>query len=162
MQKQIWGWMMVALVAAGLSACGGDASADGAADEAQAAQAQMTATPAAETDMAASEAEAMPQELPEGVTPAMVEEGKAIFSGAGICVSCHGPKGEGIPNLGANLTDDEWLHSDGSYPAIVQSIMNGVTAQESSSGVPMPPKGGTAITDDQVRAVAAYVWTLSQ
>jgi mono/diheme cytochrome c family protein len=26
----------------------------------------------------------------------------------------------------------------------------------------MPAKGGTAITDDQVNAVAAYVWTLSK
>ena len=28
-------------------------------------------------------------------------------------------------------------------------------------GAIMPPKGGSAITDDQVKAVAAYVWTLS-
>lgn len=92
----------------------------------------------------------------------MVEEGKGIYNGAGICMSCHGPNGEGIPNLGANLTDDEWLHVDGSYESIVQNINDGVTAQQSSSGVPMPAKGGTAITDDQVAAVAAYVWTLSQ
>ncbi len=162
MDRKIWGLTLVALVAVGLSACGGDANANGdmeAADEAPA-QAQVTATPEAETDMA--EADAMPQELPEGVTEAMIEEGKGIYSGAGICMSCHGPAGEGIPNLGANLVDDEWLHIDGSYESIVENIMNGVTAQESSSGVPMPAKGGTAITDDQVKAVAAYVWTLSQ
>jgi mono/diheme cytochrome c family protein len=92
----------------------------------------------------------------------MVEEGKGIFNGAGICMSCHGPAGEGIPNLGASLADDEWLHVDGSYESIVDNIMTGVTAQESSSGIPMPAKGGTAITDDQVNAVAAYVWTLSK
>jgi len=160
MQKKILGWTMIALVATGLSACGGDASADGNADQAAATQAQ-AATPAAATDMAATEDESMPQELPEGVTPAMVEEGKTIFAGAGICVSCHGPKGEGMPSLGADLTDSEWLHSDGSYEAIVKTVMEGVSAQESTSGVPMPPKGGTAITDDQVRAVSAYVWTLS-
>ena len=115
----------------------------------------------AETD-AAEATDAMPQELPEGVTAAMVEEGKGIYGGAGICMSCHGAAGEGIPNLGADLTDDEWLHIDGSYESIVQNILEGVTAQQSSSGVPMPAKGGTAITDDQVNAVAAYVWTLSQ
>jgi mono/diheme cytochrome c family protein len=162
MEKKIWGLMLAAFVAVSLSACSGDASANGG-DEADAApdQAQVTAAPEAEADAGMAEDAAMPQELPEGVTPEMVAEGKQIFSGAGICMSCHGPNGEGIPNLGANLTDDEWLHIDGSYESIVQNILNGVSAQESSSGVPMPPKGGTAITDEQVRAVAAYVWTLS-
>jgi mono/diheme cytochrome c family protein len=51
---------------------------------------------------------------------------------------------------------------DGTYESIVENIMTGVTSQESSSGVPMPAKGGAAITDEQVNAVAAYVWTLSQ
>lgn len=161
MEKKIWGLMLAAFVAVSLSACSGDANANGG-DEAEAAdQAQVTAAPEAEADAGMAEDAAMPQELPEGVTPEMVAEGKQIFSGAGICMSCHGPNGEGIPNLGANLTDDEWLHIDGSYESIVQNILNGVSAQESSSGVPMPPKGGTAITDAQVRAVAAYVWTLS-
>jgi mono/diheme cytochrome c family protein len=103
----------------------------------------------------------MQQELPDGVTSAMVEEGKDIYSGAGICMSCHGPNGEGVPNLGNDLTDEEWLHIDGSYESIVRSILNGVTAEESSTGAAMPAKGGTRITDEQVRAVAAYVWTLS-
>lgn len=161
-EKRIWGLTLVALVAIGLSACGGEASADGNGDTADAAPAQTQVT-AAETDAEVTEpADAMTQELPEGVTPAMVEEGKGIYSGAGICMSCHGAAGEGIPNLGADLTDDEWLHIDGSYESIVQNILEGVTAQQSSSGVPMPAKGGTAITDDQVNAVAAYVWTLSK
>ena len=34
-----------------------------------------------------------------------------------------GPAGEGIPNLGANLTDDEWIHIDGSYESIIENIM---------------------------------------
>jgi mono/diheme cytochrome c family protein len=158
-EKKIWGLTLVALVAMGLSACGGDASANGD-TEADAAPAQTQVVAAeAETDMPA---DAMSQELPEGVTAEMVEEGKGIYNGAGICMSCHAATGEGIPNLGADLTDDEWLHVDGSYEQIVENIMKGVTAQESSSGVPMPARGGTAITDDQVKAVAAYVWTLSQ
>ncbi len=40
--------------------------------------------------------------------------------------------------------------------------MKGVTAQKSSTGVPMPAKGGTSITDEQVKAVSAYVWSLSK
>ncbi len=161
MVKKIQGLGLIAFVAFGLAACGGDSSADAdAMAETPAAQAAVVAADAVADEM--TETDAMPQELPEGVTEAMIEEGKGVYNGAGICMSCHGPTGEGIPQLGANLTDDEWLHIDGSYESIIDNIMNGVTAQESSSGVPMPAKGGTAITDDQVKAVAAYVWTLSQ
>jgi mono/diheme cytochrome c family protein len=157
-ETKIWGLTLVALVAIGLSACGGDANANGDEPVETAAVEVVSAEPA----MDVAEMDAMDQELPEGVTAAMIEEGEGIYNGAGICMSCHGATGEGIPNLGADLTDDEWLHVDGSYEQIVENIMTGVTAQESSSGVPMPAKGGTAITDDQVKAVAAYVWTLSK
>jgi mono/diheme cytochrome c family protein len=158
-EKKIWGLTLGALVTMGLSACGGDASANG--ETADPAPAQAVA---AEADVGTDEAVAdpEPQELPEGVTTAMIEEGEGIYNGAGICMSCHGADGSGIPNLGTDLTDEEWLHSDGTYTGIEESIAKGVTAQESSSGVPMPAKGGTAITDDQVAAVSAYVWSLSQ
>jgi mono/diheme cytochrome c family protein len=100
--------------------------------------------------------------LPPGVTPAMVGEGQKLFAGAGICGACHGPDGKGVQGLGANLTDTKWLHSDGSYDAIVRQILQGVTADKSSTGVAMPPKGGSQLTEAQVRAVAAYVWTLGR
>ena len=99
--------------------------------------------------------------LPAGVTAEMVAEGNTLFHGAGICLTCHGQDAKGVPGLGVNLTDQEWLHSDGSYEAIVNQIMHGVTATESKSGVAMPAKGGSAITDEQVKAVAAYVYSLS-
>lgn len=98
--------------------------------------------------------------LPEGVTEQMITEGRALFRGAGICHACHGPEARGIPNLGANLTDDEWLHSDGSYQGILQTVRRGVAADASSTGTVMPPKGGSALSDDQVAKVAAYVWSL--
>jgi mono/diheme cytochrome c family protein len=90
----------------------------------------------------------------------MVNQGKEIFAGAGLCNVCHGADGTGMPGLGANLTDDQWLHSDGSYQGIIQTVTSGVEASSSSTGTAMPPKGGSGITDDQVKAVAAYVYTL--
>ena len=63
------------LLALALAACGGEGGAP-AADEAQ--------EPAAETAPADTEA-AVSMDLPEGVTAAMVTEGEAIFTGAGIC-----------------------------------------------------------------------------
>lgn len=125
---------------------------------------QADAAPAAEAAAAApapAEQAAMPAgEMPAGVTAAMVEEGKTLYAGAGICYTCHGPDAKGVPGLGPNLTDAEWLHSDGSYEAMVTQIMQGVSATESTTGVAMPAKGGSAITDDQVKAVAAYVYSL--
>lgn len=102
------------------------------------------------------------QELPEGVTADLVAKGDSLFHGAGLCYACHGAGGTGIPGLGANLTDDEWRTSDGTYPNLIQRITEGVAASESESGVPMPPKGGTQLSEDQVRAVAAFVWSLRQ
>ena len=98
---------------------------------------------------------------PPGVTPQMIKEGQGIFQGAGLCTVCHGPDAKGLPSLGANLTDTEWLHSKGTYDDIVKQIMTGVAADKSTSGTAMPPKGGSSITDAQVKAVAAYVWSLS-
>ncbi len=100
--------------------------------------------------------------LPPGATAGMVAEGKKVFAGAGLCAACHGPAARGTPGLGPNLTDAEWLHSDGSFEALVAMITTGVPSSKSKSGVAMPPKGGSALSDAQVRAVAAYVWTLSR
>ncbi|HEX9728525.1 MAG TPA: cytochrome c [Gemmatimonadales bacterium] len=99
--------------------------------------------------------------LPTGVTSAMVETGAQLYKGAGICFACHGADGKGTAGVGPNLADEEWLHSDGSYEAIVRQIIQGVLPTQSKSGMMMPPKGGSSLNDEQVRAVAAYVWTLS-
>ena len=101
-------------------------------------------------------------ELPEGMTQEMIAEGQSLFRGAGICAACHGPEGKGVPNLGANLTDDEWIHSDGSWSGIVETIMKGVASDKSSTGSVMQRKGGSGLSDEQIEAVAAYVWSLSR
>jgi cytochrome c5 len=138
----------VGLVA--LLACGGGGSAQQEADEG-------TAMPGGQE--AAQQQEV---QLPEGVTMEMVNQGRDIYGGAGLCHYCHGAEGGGMPGTGANLTDSEWIHSDGSYEGIIQTVMNGVDASVSSSGTAMAPKGGSGISDDQVKAVAAYVYTLSR
>lgn len=107
-------------------------------------------------------AQQVPDSLPQDVTAEMIREGRAVFHSAGLCMVCHGPEGKGQAGLGPNLSDDEWLHSSGSYADIVDQIRTGVPAGQSTTGLVMPPKGGSAITDDQVRAVAAYVWSLAR
>jgi mono/diheme cytochrome c family protein len=136
------------LVGFGLGACKGGEKAQ-----------QQEAAPEA----AAPQAAAVPAgELPPGVTQAMVDEGNTLFHGAGLCATCHGPDGKGVQGLGADLTDTKWLHSDGSYDAIVKQVMEGVPANVSTSGSAMPARGGSNLTDDQVKAAAAYAWGLSK
>ncbi len=135
-----------------LAACGGGAS-----DAAPAAQPAETPESAAAAP-ATAPAMAM-TDLPEGVTPEMIAEGKTIFEGPGLCSSCHGLDAKGTA-LAPNLTDEEWLHLTGrKYDEIVNLVMTGVP-QPTQHPSPMPPKGGSSITDDQVKAVAAYVWSL--
>jgi cytochrome c oxidase cbb3-type subunit 3 len=110
--------------------------------------------------MAAEEGAAAGPALPAGVTSEMVAAGQAMFP-TQICASCHGPNGQGLEGLGPNLVDQTWLNSDGSYEAIVQTIMNGVP-QPRSLPVPMPAKGGNAaLTDQQVRELAAWIYSAS-
>ena len=98
-------------------------------------------------------------QAPAAATPAEIAQGDSIFHGAGNCYACHGANAQGA--VGPSLADAEWIHSDGSYDAIVKQITTGVPQNESKSGIPMPPKGGSTITDDQIKAVAAYVYSLS-
>lgn len=110
----------------------------------------------------AAPARAQTDSLPAGVTTEMVEAGEAIFAGDGNCWACHGQDATGARGVGPDLTDDAWWHSDGSYEAIVRQILTGVSRDRARNafGAEMPPRGGSRITDEQVRAVAAYVWSL--
>ncbi|NIM50974.1 MAG: c-type cytochrome [Gemmatimonadales bacterium] len=97
---------------------------------------------------------------PPGVTDSSIARGKKVFRGAPKCDTCHGSGGQGT-EYGPNLTDDEWIRGSGTYDEILQRILHGVTKRESKSGLPMPMRGWGGATDAEVRAVAAYVWSLS-
>lgn len=144
-------------------ACGGGEGGEGeqevAGGETAAEQEMARSTPSSTTE--GDEMQQQGGQLPEGVTQEMVTQGRQLFTGAGLCSVCHGDDGTGMPGLGADLTDGEWAHSDGSYEGILQSVMEGVSAEASSTGTAMPPKGGSGITDEQAKAVAAYVYSVS-
>jgi cbb3-type cytochrome c oxidase subunit III len=101
----------------------------------------------------------LPDSLPPGVTPAMVERGYAVFHGEGLCMNCHGADAGGL--LGPSLKDSDWWHAAGSYLSILRQVLVGVPADRSLSGEEMPPRGGSAIGEDDVIAVAAFVWRVS-
>jgi glucose/arabinose dehydrogenase/mono/diheme cytochrome c family protein len=101
--------------------------------------------------------------VPAGATKEMVALGDRIYHGevgGASCAGCHGSSGKGSP-LGPDLTDKKWLWSDGSYAGIAKTITDGVM-QPKEYRSPMPPMGGAQLTSDQVSALAAYVWGLSQ
>lgn len=142
----------MALVAvAALAACGGGGEAD-------TMKADSTPAPAA-----APAATGRTSYNAADITPAMVALGDSIFHGQaamGLCQTCHGPGAKGMPGLGADLTDAEWLHNDGTWQGIRGTIETGV-AQPKNAPAPMPPMGGSSFTPEQLDAVSAYVYSLS-
>lgn len=101
--------------------------------------------------------------MPAGVTAATIAEGKTLFEApANNCVRCHNADAKGN-NRGPNLTDSTWVQIDGSYPEIIRIINEGVPAAKVKGAYqfPMAPKGRATLTDAQVGAVAAYIWSLS-
>jgi glucose/arabinose dehydrogenase/mono/diheme cytochrome c family protein len=100
--------------------------------------------------------------VPTGATSEMVALGDRIYHGqvgGASCAGCHGSDGKGTP-LGPDLTDTKYLWNDGSWAGITKTITDGVP-QPKEYRSPMPPMGGAQLTDDQVKALAAYVWSMS-
>ncbi len=134
------------------AACGGG-------DQGQTTQQAPAATAAAKPDSGMAMGNMANMQLPAGVTMEMVAQGDSIFHGAGQCQTCHGADAKGTP-LAPDLTDDTWLNTTGrNYDEIVKLVTTGVP-QPKQHPSPMPAKGGSTITDDQVKAVAAYVLSL--
>src|SRR5687767_1117614 len=97
------------------------------------------------------------------VTPALVATGDSLFH-ARACRRCHGMQGAGTRN-GPTLTDSTWLQIDGSYSEIVRIITEGVPMariKDATHTLEMHPRGGlqNPLSDAQVRAIAAYVYSL--
>jgi mono/diheme cytochrome c family protein len=95
-------------------------------------------------------------------TPQQIALGDSIFHGqvgGGTCTACHGQDAKGTA-VAPDLTDSQWINGDGSYQFIVNTVTTGVPKPKQHPA-PMPPKGGAPLTDEQVKAVAAYVYSLS-
>ncbi len=92
----------------------------------------------------------------------MIEEGDELFHGRS-CVRCHGEGGkEG--RWGPDLTDSEWVQSDGDLQGTWDTIFWGVKRDDFSDPArrfEMNPGGGARLEWDELSAVAAYVWSLS-
>ncbi|MFN8665890.1 MAG: c-type cytochrome [Gemmatimonadaceae bacterium] len=134
------------ILAAFAAACGG-----GEAKPEAAAAADAPAAPAAAASLD-----------PATITPQMLALGDSLFHGligATSCQACHGADAA-QGTVAPVLTDAEWLHSDGSWEGIYNTVKGGVSQPKKFTSM-MPPDGGVPMTDDQRRAVTAYVYKLS-
>ncbi|MCC6930797.1 MAG: cytochrome c [Gemmatimonadaceae bacterium] len=116
-------------------------------------------TPAADAPAAPAAAASLD---PATITPQMLALGDSLFHGligATSCQACHGADGA-QGTVAPVLADTEWLHSDGSWEGIYNTVKNGVSQPKKFTSM-MPPDGGVPMSDDQRRAVTAYVYKLS-
>jgi mono/diheme cytochrome c family protein len=111
-------------------------------------------------DVAAAPVQRAPVALPAGVTEEMVAQGEQLYGSTGNCFTCHAANASGTP-LAPGLNDANWLHIDGSFEELVRIIADGVSVPAQYPAA-MPPRGGAPISDEQVRQIAAYVYTLSR
>ena len=80
------------------------------------------------------------------------------------CAACHGPGGEGVPNLGKDMTASEFIAGK-SDDELVEFIKVGRAPDDplNTTGVAMLPKGGNpSLSDDDLYDIVAYIRTLQQ
>ena len=85
--------------------------------------------------------------------------GDSIYHGRGRCFTCHGGRGAGLPNLGPDLRDAEWLHGDGSLRFVQATVLAGIAAPQRAP-IGMPSFANVLSEGDAFR-VAAYIYSLS-
>ncbi|MCC6614121.1 MAG: c-type cytochrome [Anaerolineae bacterium] len=115
---------------------------------------------AGEPQAVAAAAQTSTSETGTSYDPALVSEGEQLFM---QCAACHGPDARGLPNLGKDLVESEFVHSlsDEELLAFVQTGRP-LWDPMNTTGIDMPPKGGNpALTDEQILAIIAYVRSLS-
>lgn len=82
----------------------------------------------------------------------------------GMCFKCHMDHGEGSSRA-PNLTDDEWLHCDGSVEGILRVIRSGIPKdklKDPNRPFQMNPVTNLITDDTLIRDLAVYVHSLSQ
>ncbi len=95
----------------------------------------------------------------EFVSRADSAAGDSLYRRGALCLTCHGPRGEGVANLGPDLRDAVWHTGDGSPAAIERIVLEGVS-QPKVMRIQMPTFGARLATGD-ARRIAVYVYTLS-
>jgi mono/diheme cytochrome c family protein len=91
----------------------------------------------------------------------MIDSGAAIYAGKGNCARCHGAEGGGTED-GPPLTTGQWKLGSGDYAWLIHITRHSGIAAWGRDGDPTPMRGPTLLSEEEVRAVAAYVWSISR
>ena len=92
----------------------------------------------------------------------LIETGGKLFN-EGSCANCHGDNGSG-GRWAPDLTDTEWVQSDGDLEGIRETIFWGVRRSnfaDPDRRFQMHPAGGQDLEWGEYDALAASVWSLS-
>jgi len=106
-----------------------------------------------------AEQDAQSEEHP-GNAPAStgdVANGQTLFSTS--CSACHGPAGEGVPGLGKDMTESEFI-AGLSDEELIAFIQEGRPAGDplNTTGIAMPPNGGNpALNDEELLDIVAFM-----
>lgn len=136
--------MGACLALAVLAGCRGEAASSEAATDAR---------PDARVELDAQ----LARNLPEGTSVEEAERGRDLFL---VCATCHGLDAGGT-QLGPSLSDGEWRHGSGTVEEIEQIVRQGIPEPEDYP-IPMPPGGGGTFDEEELRALAAYVYAVSR
>jgi mono/diheme cytochrome c family protein len=86
--------------------------------------------------------------------------GEELFRGRANCYTCHAMDGTGT-QLGPDLTDGRWVNIQRRDLGLIEENIRTGVARPIEHPAPMPPMGGARLTDEEIRAVAAYVYAIS-
>jgi mono/diheme cytochrome c family protein len=101
------------------------------------------------------------QARPLGITDSTIARGRRLYDGKGACAKCHGDRGQGTPE-GVSLTSGPWKLGSGSYEWICHIVRHSGIGARGRDGDPMPMRGPTLLSPDEVNTVAGYVWSISR
>lgn len=90
-------------------------------------------------------------------SPERMTLGQKLFEGKALCFSCHGKNGEGLISPSTRLVGRALTHTKATIADLSALIKSGLDSAHTTTGVPMPARGGSRLTDSEVVAVATYV-----
>ncbi|MGJ8696341.1 MAG: DUF7133 domain-containing protein [Verrucomicrobiaceae bacterium] len=103
-----------------------------------------------------------PASLLKGLHLASYKRGQEIYLGKAACIGCHGPDGEGLPNLGPTLNASDWV--TGPEDRLVKILLHGLQGPIHINGKKFTPQAfmpglgqNPTISDADIADIATFI-----